>query len=446
MATITSTTGPRPAPRAAQTLRSASTWAARAKAAIPGGVTSFTRGLTPPITWARAEGAYLWDTDGKRYLDYHLAFGPQILGHNHPAVNARVKETIDRIDCIGVGSTELEVLVAEKLIHHIPSAEAVLFCNSGSEATMHAVRLARAATGRPKIIKFQGCYHGAYDSLLLNVISPASRMGQKDPLSAGLLAHALEDTIVLPFNDAAAVEEAFDANPEQIAAVITEPIPHNIGAVLPEAGYLEALRTLTSRHGAILIFDEVITGFRHAIGGYQSLCGVTPDLTTLAKSMGNGYPVAAVVGRKELMQRFMPGGGDVFFGGTYNGHPVGLAAALATIEQLEDGSIYRHVFRLGDRLRQGLGEIARRHGHVATPGGFGSVVVLYFMEPPVRSYTDLLRCDGAKYVAFHQRMTERGIFMLPMNLKRNNLSAAHTDADIDRTLELADAVLAELPR
>ena len=425
---------------------SGSGWTSRATASLPGGITSFTRGLNPPITWARASGAYLWDTAGNQYLDYHLAFGPQILGHNHPEVNARVKEAIDRIDCIGVGTTDLEVEVAERLIEHVPSAEAVLFCNSGSEATMHAVRLARAATGRTKIVKFQGCYHGAYDSLLLNVISPADRLGQKDPLSAGMLPGAVDETIVLPFNDAQAVERAFAEHPDQIAAVITEPIPHNIGAVLPEPGFLESLRALTRTHGAVLIFDEVITGFRHAVGGYQSICGVTPDLTTLAKSMGNGYPVAAVVGRKDLMHRFMPGGGDVFFGGTYNGHPVGLAAAAATMDLLADGEVHRHVFRLGDRLRSGLGEIARRHGHVATPGGYGSVVVLYFMEPPVTSYTDLLRCDGAKYVAFHQRMTERGVFMLPMNLKRNNLSAAHTDADVDRTLELADEVLATLPR
>jgi glutamate-1-semialdehyde 2,1-aminomutase len=401
--------------------------------------------LEPPITWVRAEGAHLWDDAGRRYLDYHLAFGPQILGHNPPAVNRAVNEALDRLDCIGVGSTDLEVRAAEKLIEHVPSAESVLFCNSGSEATMHAVRLARAATGRLKLIKFQGCYHGAYDSLLLNVISTPDRMAQKDPLSAGLLPQAVDETIVLPFNDAAAVEETFDRFPEQIAAVITEPIPHNIGAVLPEPGFLEALRALTRRHGALLIFDEVITGFRHALGGYQALCGVTPDLTTLAKSMGNGFPVAAVVGRQALMRRFMPEG-DVFFGGTFNGHPVGLAATLATIELLEDGAAHRRMFQLGDRLRRGLGEITRRRGLVATPGGFGSVVVLYFMEPPVRSYADLLRCDGARYVAFHRGMIERGFFFLPMNLKRVNLSAAHTDEDVDRTLQAADEVLASLAR
>jgi glutamate-1-semialdehyde 2,1-aminomutase len=422
----------------------ATAWTQRAGAVIPGGVSSFTRGLTPPITWVRAAGAYLWDAAGRKYLDYHLAFGPQILGHNHPTVDSRVKATLDRIDCIGVGVTDLEVLVAEKLVRHVPSAEAVLFCNSGSEATMHAVRLARGVTGRPKLIKFQGCYHGAYDSLLLNVISPPERLETKDPASAGLLSQAIEDTIVLPFNDLGAVEEAFRKHPEQIAAVITEPIPHNIGAVLPQPGFLEGLRALTSRYGAALIFDEVITGFRHALGGYQAICGVTPDLTTLAKSMGNGYPVAAVVGRAPWMGRYATAGGDVFFGGTFNGHPVGLAAALATIELLEDGTVYEHVFRLGDRLRRSLGEIAARRGLVATPGGYGSVVVLYFMEPPVRDYADLLRCDGQKYVAFHRGMIERGIFMLPINLKRINLSAAHTDADVDRTLEEAETVLAGL--
>ncbi|HEX2185075.1 MAG TPA: aspartate aminotransferase family protein [Chloroflexota bacterium] len=419
-------------------------WTARALEAIPGGITSFTRGLEPPITWVRAAGAHLWDAAGRRYLDYHLAFGPQVLGHNHPAVNARVKEAIDRLDCIGVGTTDLEVLVAEKLIEHIPSAEAVLFCNSGSEATMHAVRLARAVTGRLKLIKFQGCYHGAYDSLLLNVISPPERLNQQDPGSTGLLPQALEETIVLPFNDLGAVQETFDRHPEQIAAVITEPIPHNIGAVLPQPGFLEGLRELTRRQGAVLIFDEVITGFRHALGGYQSLCGVTPDLTTLAKSMGNGYPIAAVVGRRDLMHQYATAKGGVFFGGTFNGHPVGLAATLATIEALEDGSVHQHLFRLGARLRAGLDEIARRRGLLAHAAGFGSVAVLYFMAPPVRTYADLLRCDGAKYVAFHRAMIERGIFMLPMNLKRNNLSAAHTEADVDRTLDEADRVLGAL--
>jgi glutamate-1-semialdehyde 2,1-aminomutase len=406
-------------------------------------VSSFTRGLNPPLTWVRAAGARLWDADGREYLDYHLAFGPQILGHNHPAVDARVKETIDRIDCIGVGTTDLEVLVAEKLVQHIPSAEAVLFCNSGSEATMHALRLARGVTGRPRIIKFQGCYHGGYDSLLMNVISPAGRLGSKDPGSAGLLPQAIEDTVVLPFNDLAAVEEAFDAHPEQIAAVITEPIPHNIGAVLPLPGFLEGLRALTSRHGAALIFDEVITGFRHALGGFQAICGVTPDLTTMAKALGNGFPIAAVGGRAELMDRFnTTDGGDVWFAGTCNGNTPGVAAALAGIDFLERNEAHAHLFRLGDRMRAGLREVAARAGVPATVTGYGSVFSLLFMDGPANTFADLRRNDAGLMVAYRRELASRGVFEIPENLGRSHLMHSHTDADVDHALEAAERALA----
>jgi glutamate-1-semialdehyde 2,1-aminomutase len=253
----------------------------------------------------------------------------------------------------------------------------------------------------------------------------------------------VDDTLVLPFND---VEEAAQTMHDlggEIAAVILEPIPHNIGCVLPRPGFLRGLRDLTREHGSLLIFDEVITGFRHGLGGYQKIAGVTPDLTTLGKAIANGYPLAALCGRADLMQRCRPGG-DVFFAGTFNAHPVGVAAALASVEVLERPGSYDYLFGLGERVRTGLSEIAARAGVEATVTGFGSVFVTYFMSPPVENYTDLLRNDAAKFLAYRRKMIERGIYKLPMNLKRNHLSLAHTEADIDETLEAADAVLKEL--
>jgi glutamate-1-semialdehyde 2,1-aminomutase len=261
---------------------------------IPGGVNSSTRTLNPPIIWKTAFGSKLVDVEGREYIDYHAAFGPIILGHNDPDVNRRVAASLNGVDLAGVGTTELEIQLAEKLCLHIPSAEKVLLCNSGSEATFNAVRLARAVTGRRKLVKFQGCYHGWHDYLCMNVISPAEKIGGYDLHSAGILEEAAHQTLVLPFNNIDVVEEAFRRNRGQIAGIILEPLPHNIGCVLPRAGFLEGLRQLCDQHGVVLIFDEVITGFRHGLGGFQKHAGVTPDLTTVAKSMANGYPCAAL--------------------------------------------------------------------------------------------------------------------------------------------------------
>jgi glutamate-1-semialdehyde 2,1-aminomutase len=342
-----------------------------------------------------------------------------------------------------VGSNEQEALLAEKICQHIPSAEKILFCNSGSEATYAALRLARAVTSRSKIIKFQGCYHGWHDAVLQNVISPAEKIGQKDPGSAGMLAEAVENTLVLPFNDVEAVRQTLEQQGTEIAAIILELIPHNIGCVLPRPEFVQGLRDLTRQYGVILIFDEVITGFRHGLGGYQKVVGVTPDLTTVAKAIANGYPLAALAGRADLLDRCRPGG-DVFFAGTFNAHPAGVAAALATIEILERPESYAHLFKLGERMRQGLREIIQRRGLNATVAGFGSVFITYFMEPPIDSYEDLLRNDATKFVAYRRKLIERGIYKLPVNLKRNHISLAHTVADIDETLEAADAVLKDL--
>ncbi|QBD76472.1 aspartate aminotransferase family protein [Ktedonosporobacter rubrisoli] len=414
-----------------------------AQRSIPGGVSSANRLVEPNLVFTCAQGAYIFDAEGKRYIDYHAAFGPPLLGHCNQEVNQRVIETLSQIDVVGVGSNELEAQLAAKLCQHIPCAEKVLFCNSGSEATYAALRLARAVTGRRKIIKFQGCYHGWHDAILMNVISPAEKLGQKDPLSAGMLPEAVENTLVLPFNDLEAVRQTLEQQGQEIAAIILELIPHNIGCVLPQPAFVKGLRDLTRQYGSVLIFDEVVTGFRHGLGGYQKVLGITPDLTTMAKAIANGYPLAMLAGRADLLDHCKPGG-DVFFAGTFNAHPVGVAAALATLEILERSESYAHIFGLGARMRQGLCDIIQKYSLKATVAGFGSIFLVYFMEPPIESYADLLRNDATKFVAYRRKMIARGIYELPVNLKRNHISLAHTSADIAETLEVAEAVLREL--
>lgn len=416
----------------------------RARRVIPGGVNSVNRTLSWPMATVEAAGAYFTDADGKRYLDYHAAFGPLVLGHNHPNVNAAVHDVASKIDLMGVGITELEVELAERIAEKVPSAERVLLTNSGSEATYAALRLARAVTNRQGIIKFQGTYHGWHDAVLMNVITPEERLGQRDLLSLGMVQETVEHTTVLPFNDSETLRETLRQHGDNIAAVLVEIIPHNIGCVLPHKEFLATLRQATEQHGCLLIFDEVVTGFRHDLGGYQKLAGVTPDLTTFAKAMANGYPIAALVGKSAYMDRFGPGGG-VFFAGTYNGHPLSVSAAIATINELEDGTVHQHCFALAEQAALGLEEIARDQGISMTVARFGSVFVPYFMEGPIDSYTDLLRNDTSLDVAFRSAMCEQGIFMLPTALKRNHISAAHTLADIERTLDGARKALNSLP-
>ena len=428
-----------------RTEQSAALFAA-AEAYAPGGVHTSIRNVEPRLVFTRAEGARIWDADGNEYLDYHAAFGPFILGHVHPVVVQRVEDALWETDLYGVGATPQEIALAEKVVAHVPSIEQVLFTNAGSEATFHALRVARAYTGREKIIKFQGCYHGWHDAVLRNVISAPEMVGKRDLLSAGIMAETADATLICDFNDADQVADTIAGRPGEIAAIIVEPIPHNIGCVRPEPGFLEALRELCDDHGIVLIFDEVITGFRHGLGGYQVVAGVTPDLTTLGKAIANGFPLAAVGGKRELMARFNTApGGDTFFAGTYNGHAVGTVAALATIEIMETQDVHEQVFRLGDRVRAGLTEIMADAGVPAVVEGFGSVFLTYFMEGPVRNFTDLLRNDADFFVRYRQECIARGVFKLPMNIKRNHVSFAHTDADIDRTLQVAaDAVQALL--
>jgi glutamate-1-semialdehyde 2,1-aminomutase len=411
---------------------------ARGRAVIPGGVNSAQRqvpGLEDLVVTA-TRGATFTDARGRTYTDYHAAFGPPLLGHNDPDVDRAVAESAARIDNMGVGVSPLEIELAEKLVELVPSIEQVLLTMTGSEATFHAVRLARAVTGRRYLIKFQGCYHGWHDAVAMNVISPGERLGEKDLLSAGILPGVAEATLVVPFNDAEAVERALQEHAGDVAAIILEPIPHNIGAVLPRPGFLERLRELATRHGTVLIFDEVITGFRHGLGGYQKVAGVTPDLTTLGKAMANGWPISALGGKAELMEQFnTTPGRPAFFAGTFNGHPAMTAAALATIHKLETEPVHEHVFRLGERIRTGLREVLPEFDVPTVVSGFGSVFVTYFVDGPVERYEDLVANDAALFTGYRLAQMQQGIFELPLNLKRSHVSYAHTDADVDRLLE-----------
>jgi glutamate-1-semialdehyde 2,1-aminomutase len=412
-----------------------------ARAVIPGGVNSFSRALDPPIVVRRAEGAYLYDADGRRYLDYHAAFGPIVLGHCHPAVNRAVADAIQCVDLVGIGVTELETKLAEMVHRHVPSADLVQFCNTGTEATYNAVRLARAVTGRTKLLKFQGCFHGSHDYLAMNVITPPERMGQKDPGSAGMLAESVAHTLIAEFNNLEQVRSIIATEGRDLAAIILEPVQHNIGCVMPKQEFLAGLRQIATENGIVLIFDEVITGFRHDIGGFQRVCGIKPDLTTFGKAMANGFPCAAICGRADLMSNFCTGGGKALFAGTYNGHPVAMAAGIATIAELESGEAYRHMFDLGGKVRSGLNEICQRIGVPAFIAGFGSIFTIYFMEGPVNSYTDLLRNNNRLDAAFRRELIARGILVHPTPLKRNHICAAHSQADIDFTMETAEAAL-----
>jgi glutamate-1-semialdehyde 2,1-aminomutase len=425
-----------------ESTRQAAELAERAARVIPGGVNSGQRrvpGLEDMVVVATS-GATFTDAGGRTYTDYHAAFGPTILGHGDPDVDAAVAETARTVGLMGVGVTPIEIDLAERICDLVPSAEQVLLTETGSEATFHAVRVARAATGRRHLIKFQGCYHGWHDSVAMNVISLPENVGRRDPLSKGILPEVTEATIVCKFNDADEVERALIDH--DVAAIILEPIPHNVGALLPQPGFLERLRELTTKHGTVLIFDEVITGFRHALGGYQSIAGVTPDLTSMGKAMGNGWPVSALAGKAELMELFSTTPGrPAFFAGTFNGHPPTVAAALATIDKLQREPVHEHIFRLGERTRQGLRELYERLGVPTHISGFGSVFVSYFLDGTPVSYDDLLANDVDLFIGYRRELMKHGIFELPLNLKRSHFSYAHTDDDVDRLLEATEAAV-----
>ena len=417
-----------------------------ARRLTPGGVHSGLRFFEPyPIFISNGNGSRIRDVDGNEYLDYHLGFGPVVLGHSHPRVTAAVKRQVDKGVIFGL-SNELEVQVAKKIAGHVPSAKMVRFCNSGTEATYHAIRLARACTGRKKIVKFEGAYHGWHDSVSVSSAPNLNDAGSKEnptpvPDTEGL-SEATKDTIVVPFNQPDILQRAIRRNKDEIAALITEPILHgNATCIPPKDGFLKFIREITSSNGIMLIFDEIVTGFRHDLGGAQKLFGVTPDLTTLAKAMANGFPVAAVCGREDAMARFRPTGG-VEYGGTYNGNPVSMAATLATIEELERPEVHRHLFSLGERLRSQLSKCIDDLGIVAQVLGFGSVFQVVFSRKTIVDYRDTLPANQVQYGMFQKGMMEKGIFIIPQSNKRCHISSAHTIEDIDHTVDVASEVLA----
>ncbi|WP_436934737.1 aspartate aminotransferase family protein [Halovenus marina] len=416
----------------------------RARKAIPGGINSYARKFDRELNWDSGSGSRITDVDGNEYVDYLQAWGAIILGHCDEEINAAVTEAESQHDLYGYGTTELEVDVAERIQHHVPSAEKVLFGVTGSEVTAHATRLARGVTDRRKIIKFQGHYHGWYDSLAMNHLTEPEKLGTNDPDTAGLLDEIVDETIVLPFNDEDAIRETFAEHGDEIAGVILEPIAHNMGCIPPRPGYLETLREVTDDYGSLLIFDEIITGFRHDLGGAQKLEGVTPDLTTMGKSVANGYPISILCGKEEYMNQLSPAGGPVAFGGTYNAHAGSLAAARETMTELDERNFHEEAKAYRDRICDALEDILEDNGITATVEKYGTVFLTYFMEDTPHEYTDVLEQNEELYMDYRWGMVDEGIMMVPKNVRRNYITAAHDDEDARRTIEAAQDVLSEL--
>ncbi|HEV7889721.1 MAG TPA: glutamate-1-semialdehyde 2,1-aminomutase [Pyrinomonadaceae bacterium] len=410
---------------------------ARASELMPGGVNSPVRafrgvGGTPRFI-ASASGATMTDVDGRTYIDYVGSWGPMILGHADAEVIEAIAEALARGTSYGA-PTALEVEMAEEIIDAVPSVEMVRMVNSGTEATMSALRLARGATGRDKIVKFEGCYHGHGDSLLVKAGSGVATLGLPD--SPGVTASVAQNTITAPFNDAAALEEVFAEHGADVAAVIVEPVVGNMGCVPPREGYLQALRDITKRHGAILIFDEVMTGFRLARGGAQELYGVTPDLTTLGKIIGGGLPVGAYGGRRDIMEQVAPAG-PVYQAGTLSGNPLAMTAGLATLRRLRDRAVYERLEEAGRRLTEGLAEAAREAGVETVTNRVGSMFTTFFTGEPVTDWPTAARADRDAYGRFFHAMLEGGVYLAPSQFEAAFIGVAHTDELLDRTVEAA---------
>jgi glutamate-1-semialdehyde 2,1-aminomutase len=410
---------------------------ARAQRVIPGGVNSPVRAFKAvggtPFFVAEALGCELVDVEGKRYIDYVMSWGPLILGHAPRAVVAAVRAAAERGTSYGA-PTEAESELAELVCKLVPSIAKVRFCSSGTEATMSALRLARAFTKRAKVIKFAGCYHGHADAFLISAGSGALTMGTPD--SPGITEGTARDTLSLPFNDTDAVREAFLAYPNEIACVIVEPYPGNMGLVMPRPGYLAALRELTEEHGALLIFDEVMTGFRVAPGGAQEREGLVPDLTTLGKIIGGGLPVGAFGGRAEIMDLLSPLG-PVYQAGTLSGNPLAMAAGLATLHALQEPGVYRALEEKTSRLVDGLAEAFRRHGVAHATSRCGSMFGTFFTASDVVDLASAKTADTALFARYFHAMLERGVYLAPSQFEAGFLSLAHTNEVIDRTLGAA---------
>jgi glutamate-1-semialdehyde 2,1-aminomutase len=411
---------------------------------IPGGVNSPVRAFRAvggqPFFVDRAKGARVWDVDGNEYLDYVGTWGPAILGHAHPKIIKAVQAAAENGTSFGIPNPA-EVRMARLICSMVPSVEKVRMCNSGTEATMSAIRLARGATKRDKIIKFDGCYHGHADSLLVKAGSGALTFGNPD--SAGVPAAFTEHTIVVPYNEPDAVTAAFKANPGRIAGIIIEPVPGNAGLYLPKPGFLEFLREITSTNDALLIFDEVMTGFRLAKGGAQERFGIRPDLSCFGKVIGGGLPVGAFGGRAELMDLLAPLG-PVYQAGTLSGNPLAMAAGIAALEELAATDAYARLEQSGAALETGLKQAARKAGVPVQFNRCGSMFCAYFTAEPVHNLSDAMKSDREKFKRYFHSMLEQGVYLAPSQFEAGFLSTAHTAADIDQTVLAAEKSLQRL--
>jgi glutamate-1-semialdehyde 2,1-aminomutase len=417
---------------------------AAAQNLMPGGVSSPVRAFKSvggqPIVFDRVKGAYIWDVDGNQYIDYVGTWGPAICGHAHPEVIAALHEALEKGTSFGAPSV-LENVLAEMVIDAVPSIEMVRFVNSGTEACMGVLRLMRAFTKRDKIIKFEGCYHGHADTFLVKAGSGVATLGLPD--SPGVPKAATSTTLTAPFNDLESVKALFEENRDEIAGVILEPVVGNAGFIAPDAGFLEGLRELTHEHGALLVFDEVMTGFRIAYGGAQEKFGVTPDLTTLGKVIGGGLPVGAYGGRRDIMSMVAPAG-PVYQAGTLSGNPLAMTAGIKTLELLQKPGTYDYLERITKKLANGLLQIAKETGHPACGGQISAMFGLFFTSGPVNNYEDAKKSDTAKFGRFHRGMLEHGVYLAPSQFEAGFTSFAHTEEDIEQTLAVARDVMSSL--
>ena len=416
----------------------------RAKAIIPGGVNSPVRAFGSvggvPRFIKKAQGAYVWDENGTRYTDYVGSWGPAIVGHAYPEVIEAVREAA--LGGLSFGApTEAEIVIAEKIAELVPSVEQLRLVSSGTEATMSAIRLARGFTGRDKIIKFEGCYHGHSDSLLVKAGSGLLTFG--NPSSAGVPADFTKHTLVLEYNNTAQLEETFEKIGGEIACVIVEPFAGNMNLVRPSENFVRALRSLTEKHGAVLIYDEVMTGFRVALGGAQSLHGITPDLTTMGKVIGGGMPLAAFGGRKDIMACISPLGG-VYQAGTLSGNPVAVAAGLKTLEIIRREGFYENLTARTEQLVKGFQTAAAKAGVAFTADSVGGMFGLYFADHAPQNYADMARSNTDGFKHFFHGMLERGVAFGPSAYEAGFVSAAHTPELIDETVAAAEAVFAAM--
>ncbi len=417
---------------------------ARAKTLMPGGVNSAARAFGAvggvPIVFERGEGAYLFDIDGNQYIDYIGSWGPMILGHQFEGVKDAVHAAVDKGTSFGA-PTVAENVLAELIIEAMPSVEMVRLVNSGTEATMSAIRLARGYTGRDIVIKFAGNYHGHVDSLLVAAGSAAATLAV--PNSPGVTAGTSADTMVLGYNDVAGIESAFADHGDKIAAVILEPVCGNMGCVTPTPEFLSALRTLTENKGAVLIFDEVMCGFRVAHGGAQSLLGVMPDLTTIGKIVGGGLPLGAFAGKREIMQHVLPAG-KVYQAGTLSGNPIATAAGIAMLTALRDDPPYQRLETISQRLETGLADAAAQAHVDFSINRVGSMMTLFFNNQPVTDWQSASQCDTEKFAKYFWGLIEQGVYMPCSQFEALFVSNAHSEADIDKTIEAAKAVLSQI--